>query len=174
MSGVDRWRVETVPQPKSPCLPLSSSPRRFTVRGTPGLFRRCRGGWSSWRAGRRGGASCRVLAGWRFRRGRCTRRRTDDRADLDDPALERGLAAAGHFDFDRYFAALHFVRIELALLDRAFDVHRVHAQEREDRVAWLDPFVLLAFHFFDDAIERGGDDAAMDGLVGRVELGLSW
>ena len=49
------------------------------------------------------------------------------------------LAAAGHFHFDRHFAALNFVRIVLALLDRAFDVHRVQPQQRQDRIARAAP-----------------------------------
>ena len=81
----------------------------------------------------------------------------NERADFDDPAAERFLASAGHLHFDRHLAALNFVRIVLALLDCAFDVHRVQPQQREDRVARLHPFVLLAFEFFDDAVERRGD-----------------
>ena len=100
--------------------------------------------------------------------------RPHDRADLDDVALERGFPAAGHFHIDRHFAALHLVRIVFALFDRAFDVQHIHPQQREDGVAWLDPFVLVAFDLFDDAIERRCDDTALNGELGRIELGLSW
>ena len=80
--------------------------------------------------------------------------RPHNRADLDDVALERGFPAAGHLNIDRHFAALHLVRIVFALFDGAFDMQHIHPQQREDGIARLDPFVLVAFDLFDDAIKR--------------------
>ena len=66
----------------------------------------------------------------------------------------------------------NLVRIVFALIDRAFDVHRVQAEQLQDRVARVHPLVLLACELFDDAVERRRDDAALDRQLGRVQLGL--
>ena len=56
-----------------------------------------------------------------------------------------------------------FIRIVFVLLDGAFDVHRIQPEERQDRVAGLHPFILLALDFFHDAIEGRRDRATLNG-----------